>query len=204
MEERAVMMTDATIEVEALTMLLTSEFALMTDHELDCAIGAAIVDGDRDQEAKLKDARALRRTAADDEQLAARERERRARAADEAERVALLDTLTAQLADLEAQYRVDRDELWRVRGSGAAYAATLRAYLSGRDAYSLTSELHGITGDPKFYRPWRVTEEVAMDGGEQFITAIHQSHPPTPQRWRQDAERLRARWPIRSRIGNGG
>jgi len=177
----------------------------LPDAELRQRIGAALLDASPDLPG-LEAERQRRLTATAHTRLADAEAQRRQIAADAAERDALLAALTRQLADLEQQHRDDL-ALLDATPQGQAYTIVERAYRSGRAAYSLSHDLHGLTGDRRFYRPYRVPDALALHGGavgEAFMRSIAGRPPRLETPWRPDVERLRELWPHVERIANGG
>ncbi len=124
-----------------------------------------------------------------------------------AERDLLLAKLTQHLADLEAQHCADLVDLERTP-QVEAYPVCRRTYVSGRLAYSLAHDLHGLTGDHAFHRPYGVPDAVVLAGGAAgaaFMRSIQGKPPALEAPWRADLERLRAlTGPRASRIANGG
>ena len=184
----------------------THDLTNLTETELKEQLGAAVLDGSDERLYELEHERDRRRSTAERQQLADAEAQRRAKITEETERDALLAKLSTRLAEFEQQHRDDLAELERTP-QAETLAVVERAYISGRQAYSIAHDLFGATGDRRFYRAYRVPDALSLHGGragDTFLMQIRGRPPKVETPWSVDIARLRELMPRVKRIGNGG
>jgi hypothetical protein len=181
-----------------------TDVTVLPDKDLDLAIGAAFLDGDKARLKALEDEHDRRRREEARERLAEAERARRAHDSADTDRRMLLAKLTALRDDYRAQFLDRLNEIDTASNKAALISA---AHELGMQAHSLSHDLVGVTGDRRFSIRYDVSDLLLGHGGrlaEAFLTGMRGRRVVVPQPWADDVRRLRELTPDTTGIANGG